>query len=114
MVRQAEARAADRPHLGTIQRIAAADRAVAFAAAKLSEREAVFTAATLEREAGDAARGTATHADVIAAIVCAERRQALIVRAAPRMAEGTVGYTTRKAVEIEQAMLALEAVGRGT
>jgi len=112
MVTEAEARAAARPRLGTIQRIVEADKAVTFAMAKLSEREAVFTAADLEREAGHKAAGTATHGDVVAAIARAERRQALIVRAAPRMAQGIMGYTTREAVTTEQAMLATEAEGR--
>lgn len=112
MVAAAEARALARPNLGTIQRMAEADKAVSFATAKLSEREAVFTAADLEREAARKAAGAATHADVLAAIARAERRQALMVRAAPRMAQGIVGYTTREAVVTEQAMLAMEAEGR--
>lgn len=76
MVTAAEARALARPNLGTIQRMAEADKAVAFAMAKLSEREAVFTAADLEREAARKPAGAATHADVIAAIAAAERRSA--------------------------------------
>lgn len=112
MVTAAEARAGARPGLGTIQRMAEADKAVALGMAKLSEREAVFTAADLEREAARKAAGAATHADVIAAIARAERRQALMIRAAPRMAQGITGYTTREAVTTEQTMLAMEAEGR--
>lgn len=112
MVTAAEARALARPNLGTIQRMAEADKAVAFAMAKLSEREAVFTAADLEREAARKPAGAANHADVIAAIARAERRQALMVRAALRMAQGIVGYTTREAVATERNLLAMEVEGR--
>ncbi|MDM7955927.1 MobF family relaxase [Blastomonas sp.] len=114
LVDAAEAQAVGRPNLGTIRRMAEADKAVSFAMAKLSERQAVFTAADLEREAGQKASGAATHGDVVAAIARAERKQALMVRAAPRMAKGIVGYTTREAVITEQAMLAMETEGRET
>lgn len=45
-----------------------ARQAVAYAAAKLSEREAVFSASTLAREAGDFAFGRAGHGAISAAI----------------------------------------------
>lgn len=73
----------------------------------------MFTAADLEREAAHKAARAATHADTIAAIARAERRQALMVRVAPRMAQGIMGYTTREAVTTERNLLAMEAEGRG-
>ena len=112
MIANAEARAAARTGLDHDQRTHAADRAVAFAAAKLSERDATFSAAKLEREAGDAARGHAAHVDIRAAIDRVEQAQALVIRAAPRMAQGAVGYATREAIATERRMLSLEAEGR--
>lgn len=112
MIADAEARAAARTGLDHDQRTHAANRAVAFAAAKLSERDATFSAAKLEREAGDAARGHAAHADIRAAIDRAEHAQALVIRAAPRMAQGASGYATREAIATEWRMLSLEAEGR--
>lgn len=112
IVAQAEARAAARPTLGTRARMLAADQAVAFASQHISERDAVFSAAALERAAGDAARGHATNADIVAAIARAEHAEDLIIRSPRRMARGAVGYATREGVAIEQRMLAHEAQGR--
>ncbi|WP_174278519.1 MobF family relaxase [Sphingomonas bacterium] len=112
IVVQAQARAAEQPTLGTAARMRAADRALADAAEHVAERDSVFTAAALEREAGHVARGHATHADIVTAIVRAERAQDLVIRAAPRMASGTVGYTTRTAIATEQRLLAHERAGR--
>lgn len=114
IVAGAEARAAELPTLGTRARMHAADQAVADAAAHISERDAVFTAAALERHAGNAARGHATNSDIVAAIARAERKQALIIRTAPNAAKGAIGYATAEAVVIEQRMLAHEAQGRAT
>jgi conjugative relaxase-like TrwC/TraI family protein len=114
MVAGAEARALAMPDLGTEARMATADEAVAFAAAHISEHDAIFSAARLEREAGVKARGHATHADIRAAIDRAENAQALVIRRAPRMAQGAVGYATREGVETERHMLAVERAGRGT
>jgi len=108
----AEAEAQAQPAQDAEMRSLTADRAVAFAAAKIAEREAVFSSAALEREAGDAARGTVTNADILAAIKRAEQRQTLVARAAPRAAKGMAGYATREGVATEQRMLGLEAEGR--
>jgi len=112
IVAQTEARAARQTTLGTRERMLEADKAVAFAAQHIAEREAVFSAAALERQAGDAARGAATHADVIAAIDRAEHKGELVVRAAPRMATGMAGFATREGIATEERMLAREAKGR--
>ncbi|WP_052192416.1 AAA family ATPase [Sphingomonas sp. Ant H11] len=114
MVAGAEARALAMPGLGTDARTAAADEAVVFAAAHISEHDAIFPAARLERDAAIRARGHATHADIRAAINRAEHAQALVIRHAPRMAQGATGYATREAVETEQHMLGIEREGRGT
>ena len=58
-----------------------AAQAVAWAAAKLSERQAVFPASTLAREAGDYAFGRLSHSAISAAIVEAGERGALVPRA---------------------------------
>jgi Ribbon-helix-helix protein, copG family len=112
IVAEAQARAARRPTLGTAARMRAADQAVAFAAEHISERDAVFTAATLERQAGDAARGHATNSDIVAAIARTERAQNLVIRTPSGMARGAIGYTTREAIAIEQRLLAHERQGR--
>ena len=114
MVAGAEARALAMPGLGTDARTAAADEAGVFAAAHISEHDAIFPAARLERDAAIRARGHATHADIRAAINRAEHAQALVIRHAPRMAQGATGYATREAVETEQHMLGIEREGRGT
>lgn len=113
ILKSAKARADIASNLGTIQRFAEADKAVAFAMEKLSEREAVFTAADLEREAAQKAGGFATYSDIVFAIARAERQQYIMVRTAPRLAQGMVAYTTRQAVLTEQSMLAIESAGRG-
>lgn len=58
-----------------------AARAVAWAAAKLSERQAVFPASTLAREAGDYAFGRLGHSAISAAIAEASELGALVPRA---------------------------------
>ena len=92
-----------------------AQRAVAFATAKLSEREAVFAEATLAREAGDHAFGRVSHAAIVSAIDLAREGGALVPRTFldKRGAEFS-GFTTPQAIETERMMLRIEAAGRGT
>jgi conjugative relaxase-like TrwC/TraI family protein len=91
-----------------------ADRAVAWAAAKLSERQAVFPASTLAREAGDYAFGRLSHSAISAAIAEAGERGALVSRAfLDRRGAEFAGFTTPEAIATEQTMLRLEAAGRG-
>ncbi|QCI95299.1 hypothetical protein FA702_06405 [Novosphingobium sp. EMRT-2] len=91
-----------------------AARAVAWAAAKLSERQAVFPASTLAREAGDYAFGRLSHNAISAAIAEAGERGALVPRAyLDRRGAESAGFTTPEAIATEQAMLRLEAAGRG-
>jgi conjugative relaxase-like TrwC/TraI family protein len=91
-----------------------ATRAVAWAAAKLSERQAVFPASTLAREAGDYAFGRLSHSAISAAIVETGERGALVPRTfLDRRGAEFSGLTTPEAIATEQTMLRLEAAGRG-
>jgi conjugative relaxase-like TrwC/TraI family protein len=91
-----------------------AARAVAWAAAKLSERQAVFPASTLAREAGDYAFGRLSHSAISAAITEDGNRGALVPRAyLDRRGAEFAGFTTPEAIATEQTMLRLEAAGRG-
>jgi conjugative relaxase-like TrwC/TraI family protein len=91
-----------------------AARAVAWAAAKLSERQAVFPASTLAREAGDYAFGRLSQNAISAAVAEAGERGALVPRAfLDRRGAESAGFTTPEAIATEQAMLRLEAAGRG-
>ena len=90
-----------------------ARQAVAFAAAKLSEREAVFAASRLAREAGDFAFGKAGHGAISAAIAAAEQRGELVTRTfLDRRGAEFSGFTTPQAIETERTMLRLETAGR--
>ena len=91
-----------------------ARQAVAFAAAKLSERQSVMSASTLAREAGDFAFGKAGHGQISAAIAVAEQRGELVPRTfLDRRGAEFAGFTTPHAIEAERTMLRLEAAGRG-
>ena len=86
----------------------------AFAAAKLSEREAVFSANTLAREAGDHAFGKVGYVDIAAAIAEAQKSGALVPRPfLDRRGTEFAGFTTPSGIETERTMLRLEAAGRG-
>ncbi|WP_298335612.1 MobF family relaxase [uncultured Erythrobacter sp.] len=91
-----------------------AQQAVAWATAKLSEREAVFSASTLAREAGDFAFGKAGHGAISAAIAEAGERGELVPRTfLDRRGAEFAGFTTPQAIETERTMLRLEQAGRG-
>lgn len=91
-----------------------ARHAVAFAAAKLSERQSVMSASTLTREAGDFAFGEVGHGQISAAIAGAEQRGELVPRTfLDRRGAEFAGFTTPHALETERTMLRLEAAGRG-
>lgn len=91
-----------------------ARQAVGFAAAKLSEREAVFSASTLAREAGDFAFGKVGHAEISAAIAIAGDRGELVTRTfLDRRGAEFAGFTTPQAIATERTMLRLEMAGRG-
>lgn len=111
IIADAEARTRSK-RLGLRGRARAADQAVNRAAAKLAERDATFSSAHLEGEAGVIVDGQATHQDVRNAIARAMAQGELLPRRAPRAATGIAGFTTREAAEAERAMLAIEADGR--
>jgi hypothetical protein len=91
-----------------------AQRAVAFAAAKLSEREAVFSASTLAREAGDFAFGKIGHGQISTAIADFGFRGELVNRTfLDRRGAEFAGFTTPQAIATERTMLRLELAGRG-
>ena len=91
-----------------------ARQAVAWAAAKLSEREAVFAASTLAREAGDFAFGKAGQGAIGAAIAEAGKRGELVPRTfLDRRGAEFAGFTTPQAIATERTMLGLEEAGRG-
>ncbi|MDK2759874.1 MAG: relaxase domain-containing protein [Sphingopyxis sp.] len=91
-----------------------ARQAVAFAAAKLSERESVMSASTLAREAGDFAFGKVGHGQISAAIAGAEQRCELVPRTfLDRSGAEFAGFTTPQTLKTERTLLRLEAAGRG-
>lgn len=115
MIEQAEARAADPAHCATIemQGHGAAARAVAHAADKLGERQSVFSAATLQEEAGRIGLGRIGYAQIGAAIDAATKQGALIGRIfQDRRGAEFAGFTTRQNIETETKMLRIEVEGR--
>ncbi|QUL37604.1 MobF family relaxase [Erythrobacter sp. JK5] len=91
-----------------------ARQAVKWAAAKLSEREAVFSASTLAREAGDFAFGKTGHGAIGAAIAEAGDRGELVPRSfLDRRGAEFAGFTTLQAIDTERTMLRQEEAGRG-
>ncbi len=89
------------------KRLAQADRAVAQASRSLSERDARFTAASLEAAAGAFCLGEASNDDVRAAIRRAEKDGELVPRAgSDERGLPLPGYASRLAVETETKMLA--------
>ena len=91
-----------------------ARQAVTYAAAKLSEREAVFAENALAREAGDFAFGRLAHEQIARAIADAREKGALVPRSfLDRRGAKFAGFTTPQAIATEKAMLRLEEAGRG-
>jgi conjugative relaxase-like TrwC/TraI family protein len=93
----------------------AAHQAVAFAAEKLGERQSVFSAADLEKEAGRFGLGSVTQTQIGAAMDRATKDGALAPRTfidKRRAAFG--GFTTANNIDNEKRMLRAEANGRGS
>ena len=116
LVRQAETTAAQADHAALIsaQGELLAHRAVAFAAEKIGERQAVFSAADLEKEAGRFGLGKVSAAQIGAAIDRSNREGELIPRTFldKRGAECT-GFTTATNIANEHRLLRAEFEGRG-
>ena len=110
----AAARADHAPMLEATGEITA-HQAVAFAAEKLGERQSVFSAADLEKEAGRFGLGAVTQPQISAAIDRATKDGALAPRTFidKRGAEFS-GFTTTANIDNEQRLLRAEAYGRGT
>lgn len=91
----------------------AAHQAVTLAAASLGERQSVFAAAELEKEAGRYGLGRVTTAQISAAVARAQGDGALIPRTFldKRGAEFN-GFTTAENIAHERQLLRLEAEGR--
>jgi conjugative relaxase-like TrwC/TraI family protein len=96
------------------QRSEQAQSAVAFAAEKLGERQAVFSEAALRKEAGQFAMGKTNQAEIETAIEAAVKNDALMSREfLDKRSVGFAGFTTQTNIENERTILRLEAHGRG-
>jgi len=92
----------------------AAHQAVALAAANLGERQSVFAAAELEKEAGRYGQGRATVAQISAAVARAQGDGALVPRAfLDRRGAEFAGFATAENIAHERQLLRLEVEGRG-
>lgn len=116
LVTKAEMAAAQPDHNNTLAATGeiTAHQAVTFAAEKLGERQSVFSAADLEKEAGRFGLGTVTQTQIGAAIDRATKDGALASRTFidKRGAEFS-GFTTALNIDNEQRLLRAEANGRG-
>lgn len=92
----------------------AAHQAVALAAANLGERQSVFAAAELEKEAGRYGLGRATAAQISAAVARAQGDGALVPRTfLDKRGAEFAGFTTAENIAHERQLLRLECEGRG-
>lgn len=92
----------------------AAHQAVALAAANLGERQSVFAAAELEKEAGRYGLGRVTAAQISAAVGRAQSDGALVPRTfLDKRGAEFAGFTTAENIAHERQLLRLEAEGRG-
>lgn len=116
LVAKAEARAACAGHGSAIDAEGklVASRAVAFAAENLGERQSVFSAADLEREAGRIGLGKASSAQIGGAIASAGESGELVARTYfDRRGAAFSGFTTPANIENERRLLRAEVEGRG-
>lgn len=92
----------------------AAHQAVAFAAESLGERQAVFAAAELEKEAGRFGLGRVSAGQIGDAIVRATREGALVSRTfLDKRGADFAGFTTAQNIADERQLLRHELEGRG-
>jgi conjugative relaxase-like TrwC/TraI family protein len=92
----------------------AAQRAVAFAADKLGERQSVFSESALHVEAGQFALGKVGYAAIARAVAGSGRDGDLAARSfIDKRGASFPGFTTRDNIENEKTLLRLEANGRG-
>ena len=91
-----------------------ADRAIAYASAKLGERQSVFAGHLLLEEAAKTSIGKLGFGDLAAAALRAEESGALVERQfTDRRGALFAGFTTREAIGYEKEILRLEEQGRG-
>ena len=92
----------------------AAQRAVAFAADKLGERQSVFSESALHEEAGRFALGKVGYAAIAKAVAASGRDGDLEARGfVDKRGASFPGFTTRSNIENEKTILRIEANGRG-
>ncbi|WP_230281046.1 MobF family relaxase [Croceicoccus sp. Ery15] len=116
LVKNSEANAANTDHGLAIQAEGnlAAQRAVTLAAENLGERQSVFSAADLEKEAGRYGMGKVTATQIGQAIVRASADGALVPRSyLDKRGAEFAGFTTATNIENERRMLRAEVDGRG-
>ena len=105
---------ADHGNMITAHGELAAHRAVAFAAEKLGERQSVFSAADLEKEAGRFGLGKVTATQISVAIARSSREGELVPRTfLDKRGAEFAGFTTATNIENERRLLRAEVEGRG-
>ena len=117
LVAQAEQTAAQAEHapMLTAQGEITAHQSVAFAAEKLGERQSVFSAADLEKEAGRFGLGAVTQTQIGAVIDRAMKDGALAPRTfIDKRGAEFGGFATAANIDNEQRLLRAEANGRGS
>ncbi len=117
LVNAAEARSAAPDHKAAMVMNAEinANRAIAYAGEKLSERKSVFSASELQEEAGRHGLGKVSYAQIAQAVDGAAKRGNLLPRTyLDRRGAEFAGFTTRSNVETETKLLRIEAAGRGS
>ena len=115
MVEAAKSNAADADHAALIaaQGELLAHRAVAFAAEKLGERQAVFSAAELEKEAGRFGLGKVSAAQIDAAIARSGKEGELVKRTfLDKRGAEFAGFATAANIANEHRLLRAELEGR--
>ena len=117
LVAKAELASAHADHAPTLTAIGeiTAHQAVAFAAEKLGERQSVFSAADLEKEAGRFGLGTVTQMQIGAAISRATKDGSLAPRSfLDKRGAEFGGFTTAANISNERRLLRAETNGRGS
>ncbi len=116
LVNAAEARSAAPDHKAAMAMNAEinANRAIAYASEKLSERQSVFSASELQEEAGRYGLGKVSYIQIAQAVDGATKQGDLLHRSyVDRRGAEFAGFTTRANIDTETKLLRIEAAGRG-
>jgi conjugative relaxase-like TrwC/TraI family protein len=116
LVVSAEARAASAKYRQSLAdgQDRAAQRAVAFAADKLGERQSIFSESALQEEAGQFALGKVGYTAIANAVAVSGRDGDLCTRSfIDKRGASFPGFTTRSNIANEKTILRIEANGRG-